>query len=79
MTVIKLRTKKDGTVFTHSFLSVLFLFLEVFMDSKLKEYRDKSFEIKMKIVLEPNLEKRKVLINEEKELLKEYRRYAFEL
>ena len=49
------------------------------MDSKLKEYRDKSFEIKMKIVLEPNLEKRKVLINEEKELLKEYRRYAFEL
>ncbi len=49
------------------------------MDSKLKEYRDKSFELKMKIVLEPDLEKRKLLIEEEKKMLKEYRRYAFEL
>ena len=49
------------------------------MDNKLKEYRDRSYDIKMRIVLEPDKLKKKSLIEEEKELLKEYRKYIFEL
>ena len=49
------------------------------MDDKLKEYRDKSYAIKLKIALEPSLEKRKGLLEEEKNLLREYRKYAFDL
>ena len=49
------------------------------MDNKLKEYRDKSFMLKMRIALETNPEIKKRLCDEEKEFIKEYRRYVFEL
>ena len=49
------------------------------MDEKLKEYRDKSYAIKMKIALETDVKKKNMLILEEKELMKEYRKFVFEL
>ena len=49
------------------------------MNNKLKEYRDKSYEIKMKIALEVDSEKKKQLIEEEKAFLKEYCKFLFDL